>query len=64
VQNHQRLRLPGRGYLREDQTRGDQIVELLIQVPTELSPQELQLYEQIRQIERFNPRQPTTPTSL
>jgi len=63
VQNHQRLRLPGRGYLREDQTRGDQIVELLIQVPTELSPQELQLYEQIRQIERFNPRQPPTPVS-
>ncbi|MEN9217337.1 MAG: J domain-containing protein [Gloeomargarita sp. HHBFW_bins_162] len=59
VQNHQRLRLPGRGYPREDQTRGDQIVELVIQVPTELSPQELQLYEQIRKIERFNPRKQT-----
>ncbi|MEN9273094.1 MAG: DnaJ C-terminal domain-containing protein, partial [Gloeomargarita sp. DG_1_5_bins_55] len=59
VQNHQRLRLPGRGYPREDQTRGDQIVELLVQVPTELTPQELQLYEQIRKIERFNPRKPT-----
>jgi curved DNA-binding protein len=61
VQNHQRLRLPGRGYPREDQTRGDQIVELLIQVPPEPSPQELQLYEQIRQIERFNPRRQPAP---
>ncbi|WP_071455909.1 DnaJ C-terminal domain-containing protein [Gloeomargarita lithophora] len=63
VQNHQRLRLPGRGYLREDQSRGDQIVELLIQVPLEPSPQELQLYEQIRQIERFNPRTQNTSVS-
>jgi curved DNA-binding protein len=63
VQNHQRLRLPGRGYLREDHTRGDQIVELLIQVPTEPTPQELHLYEQLRQIERFNPRSQPTPIS-
>jgi len=63
VQNHQRLRLPGRGYLREDHTRGDQIVELLIQVPTEPTPQELHLYEQLRQIERFNPRSQPTPVS-
>ncbi len=63
VQNHQRLRLPGRGYLREDQTRGDQIVELLIQVPTDPTPQELHLYEQLRKIERFNPRQQPAPIS-
>ncbi|MCS7030414.1 MAG: J domain-containing protein [Gloeomargarita sp. SKYG116] len=61
VQNHQRLRLTGRGYPREDGTRGDQIVEVVIQIPTELSPQELQLYEQIRKIERFDPRQPFVP---
>ncbi|HEY9645518.1 MAG TPA: J domain-containing protein [Chroococcidiopsis sp.] len=55
VRPGQKLRLGGKGYPANGR-RGDQIVELQIVMPRELTPQEQELYEKLRQIESFNPR--------
>ncbi|MGL4621563.1 MAG: DnaJ C-terminal domain-containing protein, partial [Chroococcidiopsis sp.] len=56
VRTGQRLRLAKKGYPDADGERGDQIVEIQIVVPRNISPEERDLYEKIRQIETFNPR--------
>jgi len=55
VRSGQRLRLASKGYP-IDGDRGDQIVEIQIVMPKELSEQERELYEKLRQLETFNPR--------
>lgn len=55
VRSGQRLRLGSKGYPLEGD-RGDQIVEIQIATPRDLSPQERELYEKLRQLESFNPR--------
>jgi curved DNA-binding protein len=55
VRPGQKLRLAGRGYP-VGSDRGDQIVEIYIAVPRDLSPQERDLYEKLRQVETYNPR--------
>ncbi|HEY9641719.1 MAG TPA: J domain-containing protein [Coleofasciculaceae cyanobacterium] len=56
VRSGQRLRLGGKGYPVEGD-RGDQIVEIQIVTPKDLSVQERELYEKLRQLEAFNPRE-------
>ncbi len=56
VRSGQRLRLANKGYPDANGDRGDQIVEIQIAVPKELSEQERELYEKLRQAETFNPR--------
>ncbi|MBW4463182.1 MAG: J domain-containing protein [Nodosilinea sp. WJT8-NPBG4] len=56
AQTGQILQLPGRGYPVGKESRGDQIVELEVVVPTGLSDREKALYEELRQTERFRPR--------
>lgn len=60
VKAGQRLRLSSKGYLKSDGTRGDQLVEVQIVLPAEISPPERELYEQLRLIETFNPRRSLT----
>ncbi|MGB8698026.1 MAG: J domain-containing protein [Thermosynechococcaceae cyanobacterium] len=55
VRPGQRLRLGGKGYPTEN-GRGDQLVQIRIEVPRSLSPQEQDLYEKLRQIETYKPR--------
>jgi curved DNA-binding protein len=55
VRSGQRLRLGGKGYP-IDGERGDQIVEVQIVTPRDLTLQERELYEKLRQLETFNPR--------
>jgi curved DNA-binding protein len=55
VRSGQKLRLGGKGYPIEGQ-RGDQIVEIQLAIPRDLSVQERELYEKLRQIEAFSPR--------
>jgi curved DNA-binding protein len=57
VRSGQRLRLANKGYPDGKDHRGDQLVEIQIVAPKEISEAEKQLYEQIKQIEKFNPRQ-------
>lgn len=56
VKSGQRLRLANKGYPTEDGSRGDQLLEIQIVIPKEISSRERELYEKIRQIETFNPR--------
>jgi curved DNA-binding protein len=55
VRSGQKLRLGGKGYPLDGE-RGDQIVEVQIVSPREISPQERDLYEKLRQLATFNPR--------
>jgi curved DNA-binding protein len=57
VRPGQRLRLANKGYPDGSGQRGDQLVEIQIAIPSEVSEEELALYEQIRAKEQFNPRQ-------
>ncbi len=56
VRSGQRLRLANKGYPDDKGRRGDQIVEIQIVAPKNLSSQERELYEKLRQIETFKPR--------
>jgi curved DNA-binding protein len=56
VRSGKKLRMSGKGYPVEGE-RGDQIVEIQIVVPQEISVPERELYEKIRHIETFNPRE-------
>ncbi len=55
-QTGQIIQLAGRGYPIGRESRGDQIVELEVVVPTGLGDREKALYEELRQTERFRPR--------
>jgi curved DNA-binding protein len=56
VRPGQRLRLGSKGYPGVDGNRGDQLVQIRIDVPRKVSPQEHELYEKLRQIESYKPR--------
>ncbi|MGF1540507.1 MAG: DnaJ C-terminal domain-containing protein [Pleurocapsa sp.] len=56
VRSGQRLRLANKGYLTKEGDRGDQLVELQIVTPREISDGEKELYEKLRTLETFNPR--------
>ncbi|MDX2239190.1 MAG: J domain-containing protein [Leptolyngbyaceae cyanobacterium bins.302] len=55
VRSGQRLRLANKGYP-VNGDRGDQIVEIQIVTPKDVSEPERELYEKLRQLETFNPR--------
>ncbi|WP_319421571.1 J domain-containing protein [Pleurocapsa sp. FMAR1] len=57
VRSGQRLRLANKGYFDKLGNRGDQLVEIQIFTPKEISPEEKELYEKLRELEQFNPRQ-------
>lgn len=57
VRSGQRLRLANKGYFDKSGNRGDQLVEIQIVAPKEISPAEKELYEKLRELEQFNPRQ-------
>ena len=56
VRSGQRLRLANKGYFGKSGTRGDQLVEIQIVAPKEISAEEKELYEKLRELEQFNPR--------
>jgi curved DNA-binding protein len=56
VRSGQRLRMANKGYPDNEGKRGDQIVEIQLVLPKELSEPERELYEKLRQVETFNPR--------
>lgn len=56
VRSGQRLRLEGKGYPNEKGKRGNQLVEIQIITPKNISTEERELYEKLREIETFKPR--------
>ncbi len=53
----QTLRLRGKGWRDPKGNRTDLMVQLKIVTPKDLTPQEKECYEKLRQISSFNPRQ-------
>ncbi|MGB3298485.1 MAG: J domain-containing protein [Phormidesmis sp.] len=56
VQFGQRLKLTGKGYPISPELYGDQIVEIEVVMPTVLDDEEKALYQELKAIERFDPR--------
>ncbi|MCL2931416.1 MAG: J domain-containing protein [Trichodesmium sp. MAG_R03] len=56
VVSGQRLRLANKGYPDGRGDRGDQLVEIKIVTPKEPSQEELEIYQKLREVERFKPR--------
>lgn len=50
------IRLEGRGFPKTKGTPGDLLAELEIAVPTELSPRERELFEELSRVSEFDPR--------
>ena len=57
VPSGKRLRLGGKGYPTGNGDRGDQLVEIQVVIPKEISEEERELYEKLREVESFKPRQ-------
>lgn len=57
VKAGQRLKLANKGYPNIRGERGDQLIIIDVIVPSEVSEAEKKLYEQIKEIEQFKPRQ-------
>ena len=57
VRSGQRLRLANKGYPDRNGDRGDQLVEISVLTPKEITEEEKLLYEKIKEIETFKPRQ-------
>ncbi len=56
VRSGQRLRLGNKGYFTPEGERGDQLVQIRIEIPKAISVQERELYEKLRKVENFSPR--------
>ena len=56
VRAGQSLRLRGKGWRKPKGERSDQLVKIAIATPKDISPQEREYYEKIRDIRTFNPR--------
>ena len=56
IRSGQSLRLRGKGWRLPKDGRSDQLVKIAIASPKEISPQEREYYEKIRDIRTFNPR--------
>lgn len=56
VQSGEKVRIPAKGYKDSKGGRGDLIAQIKIMVPKELTDQEKQIYEQLKEISSFNPR--------
>jgi len=56
AQSGQRLRLRGQGLNKRKGGRGDEYIRLKIVVPKEISAEERRLFEELRDVSRFDPR--------
>ncbi|MGE5473350.1 MAG: DnaJ C-terminal domain-containing protein [Ignavibacteriales bacterium] len=57
IQSGQRLRLAGKGYRSGGGGRGDLFAEILIVVPRTMNGEERRLFEELRMVSKFNPRE-------
>lgn len=56
IESGEKLRIPGKGYKDGKGGRGDLTAEVKIMVPKNLTKEEKKLYEQLKEISQFNPR--------
>ncbi|NJO85872.1 MAG: hypothetical protein HC818_04010 [Synechococcaceae cyanobacterium RM1_1_27] len=56
IQPGQKLRLNGRGFPKGSGSRGDQFIQVQVNVPEKVSAEERQLYEQLQKLQTVDPR--------
>lgn len=56
IQSGEKLRIPNKGYKKENGDRGDLIAEVKIMVPSKLNEKEKEIFESLKQVSKFNPR--------
>ena len=56
IQSGERLRIPNKGYNDGKGGRGDLVAEVKIMVPKKMSEKEKKIYEELKEISNFNPR--------
>lgn len=56
IESGEKLRIPGKGYKDGKGGRGDLTATVKIMVPKNLTEEEKKLYEQLKEISKFNPR--------
>lgn len=56
VQSGETIKIPGKGYKLENGNRGDLIAKVKIVVPQRLTKEEKEIYEKLKEISKFNPR--------
>ena len=56
IQSGEKIKIPNKGYLNGNQGRGDLIAEIKIMVPKKLELDEKEMFEKLKEMSRFNPR--------
>lgn len=56
IQSGEKIKIPNKGYIKTNNTRGDLIAEVKIMVPKKLQENEKQEFEKLKEISNFNPR--------
>ena len=56
IQSGEKIKIPNKGYVKTDNTRGDLIAEIKIMVPKKLQEEEKKEFEKLKEISNFNPR--------
>lgn len=56
IQSGERIKIPGKGYKSGNGIRGDLIAEIKVVVPKQLTKQEKEMFEKLKEISSFNPR--------
>ena len=58
IQSGEIINIPGKGYRSGKGNRGNFIAEIKIMVPKKLTEQEKEIFERLKKISKFNPRNP------
>lgn len=56
IQSGEKIKIPNKGYPNGNQGRGDLIAEIKIMVPKKLELDEKEIFEKLKEMSRFNPR--------
>ena len=56
MESGEKIKIPGKGYKIDNNTRGDLIAEVKIVVPRNLTEKEYKMFEEFSKISKFNPR--------
>ena len=56
IQSGEKIRIPNKGYYANKETRGDLVAEVKVVVPKHLTDKEKNIYKELSEISKFNPR--------
>jgi curved DNA-binding protein len=56
VQTGEKIKIPGKGYKIDKNSRGDLVAEIKIVMPKKLTKEELNIFEELSKVSSFNPR--------